>query len=93
MWSVIEFLNAERETPNHIHERLKNVYGNETVYISTVRTRIRLCNEAEGFSLHRSGSPTTATINELLRISVLSLFPSFSLPGVLCDPTDLIWRK
>ena len=26
-------------------------------------------------------------------IPVLSLFPSFSLPDVLCDPTDLIWRK
>ena len=24
---------------------------------------------------------------------VLFLFPSFSLPGVLCDPTDIIWRK
>jgi hypothetical protein len=24
---------------------------------------------------------------------VLSLFPYFSLPGVLCDSTDLIWRK
>ena len=24
---------------------------------------------------------------------VLSLIPSFSLPDVLCDPTDLIWRK
>ena len=23
----------------------------------------------------------------------LSLFPSFSLPDVLCDPIDLIWRK
>ena len=23
----------------------------------------------------------------------LSLIPSFSLPDVLCDPTDLIWRK
>jgi hypothetical protein len=23
----------------------------------------------------------------------LSLFPSFSLPDVLCNPTDLIWRK
>ena len=27
------------------------------------------------------------------RHPVLSLFPSFSLPDVLCDPTDLIWRK
>ena len=25
--------------------------------------------------------------------TVLSLIPSFSLPDVLCDPTDLIWRK
>ena len=25
--------------------------------------------------------------------SALSLFPSFYLPDVLCDPTDLIWRK
>ena len=24
---------------------------------------------------------------------VLSLIPSISLPDVLCDPTDLIWRK
>ena len=24
---------------------------------------------------------------------VLSLIPSFSIPDVLCDPTDLIWRK
>ena len=25
--------------------------------------------------------------------TVLSLIPSFSLPDVLCGPTDLIWRK
>ena len=24
---------------------------------------------------------------------ILFLFPSMSLPNVLCDPTDLIWRK
>ena len=24
---------------------------------------------------------------------VLSLFPSFFLPNVLCNPTDLIWKK
>ena len=24
---------------------------------------------------------------------ILSFFPSFSLPDMLCDPTDLIWRK
>ena len=34
-------------------------------------------------------------LNEKLGIthSVLSLIPSFSLPDVLRDPTDLIWRK
>ena len=25
--------------------------------------------------------------------SVLSFIPSFSFPDVLCDPTNLIWRK
>ena len=30
---------------------------------------------------------------ELQYHTVLSLFPSFALPDVLCDPTDLIWRK
>ena len=28
-----------------------------------------------------------------IRYPVLSLIPSFSLPDVLCDPTDLILRK
>ena len=37
-------------------------------------------------------------VNLIFKISeadlpILSFFPSFSLPGVLCDLTDLIWRK
>ena len=35
--SVIEFLTAEGEMPIRIHERLKNVYGDATVDVSTVR--------------------------------------------------------
>ena len=35
--SVIEFLTAESEMPIRIHERLKNVYGDATVDVSTVR--------------------------------------------------------
>ena len=35
--SVIEFLTAEGEIPIRIHERLKNVYGEATVDVSTVR--------------------------------------------------------
>ena len=31
--------------------------------------------------------------NTILPNPVLPLFPSFSLPDVLCDPSDLIWRK
>ena len=34
--SVIEFLTAEGEMPIRIHERLKNVYGDATVDVSTV---------------------------------------------------------
>ena len=35
--SVIEFLTAEGEMPIRIHDRLKNVYGDATVDVSTVR--------------------------------------------------------
>ena len=34
---MIEFLTAEGEMPIRIHERLKNVYGDATVDVSTVR--------------------------------------------------------
>ena len=39
--SVIVFLTAEGEIPIRIHERLKNVYGNATVDVSTVRRWVR----------------------------------------------------
>jgi len=34
---VIEFLHAEKIAPNDIHQRLLNVYGEQTVDVSTVR--------------------------------------------------------
>ena len=34
---VIEFLQAEKNAPNDIHRHLLNVYGDQTVYVSTVR--------------------------------------------------------
>jgi hypothetical protein len=34
---VIEFLTEEGEMPIRIHERLKNVYGDATEDVSTVR--------------------------------------------------------
>ena len=46
--SVIEFLTAEGEMPIRIHERLKNVYGDATVDVNTVRRWVRRCKEAEG---------------------------------------------
>ncbi|GJQ77293.1 hypothetical protein Trydic_g20715 [Trypoxylus dichotomus] len=46
--SVIEFLNTEGETPISIHERLKNVYGDVTVDVSTVRRWVHRYNELEG---------------------------------------------
>ena len=46
--SVIEFLTAEGELPIRIHERLKNVYGDATVDVSTVRRWVRRCKETEG---------------------------------------------
>jgi len=34
---VIEFLHAGKNAPNDIHRRLLNVYGDQTVDVSTVR--------------------------------------------------------
>ena len=45
--SVIEFLTAEGEMPIRILEMLKNVYGDATVDVSTVRRCVRRCKEAE----------------------------------------------
>ena len=62
--SVIEFLTAEGEMPIRIHERLKNVHGDATVDVSTVRRWVRRCKEAEGQTRladeMRSGRPATA---------------------------------
>ena len=46
--SEIEFLTAEGEMPIRIHERLKNVYSDSTVDVSTVRRWVCRCKEAEG---------------------------------------------
>ena len=46
--SVIEFLTAEGEIHIRIHGRLKNVYGDSAVDVSTVRLWVRRCKEAEG---------------------------------------------
>ena len=35
--SVIQFLTTEGEMPIRIHERLKNLYGDATVDVSTIR--------------------------------------------------------
>ena len=61
---MIEFLTAEGKMPIRIHERLKNVYGDATVDVSTVRRWVRSCKEAEGQTRladkRRSGRPATA---------------------------------
>ena len=45
----------------------------------------------------RDRNPTPSYRIRLIEIDrshpILSLIPSFSLPDVLCDPTDLIWSK
>ena len=45
---MIEFLTAEGEMPTCIHERLKIVYWDATVDVSTVRRWVRRCKGAEG---------------------------------------------
>nr|CAI5822724.1 unnamed protein product [Callosobruchus analis] len=71
---VIEFLNAEGETPIRIHERLKKVYGDVTVDVSTVRRWVRRCKEAEGQTPltdeKRSGRPNLKLRDGSLSFSI-----------------------
>ena len=71
--SVVEFLTAEGEMPIRLHERLKNVYGDATVDVGTVRRWVRGCKEAEGQTRltdeTRSGRPaTTVTPGNIQRV-------------------------
>ena len=39
--AVIEFLTAEKVPPIEIHRRMQAVYGDQCVYVSTVRRWVR----------------------------------------------------
>lgn len=92
--SVIEFLTAEGETPIRIHERLKNVYGDATVDVSTVRRWVRRCNEAAGQTPladeKRSGRPVTAvTPCNIQRVDEIIRGDRRVTTGELCRITSL----
>ena len=62
---MIEFLTAEGEMPIRIHERLKNVYGNAIVDVSTVRRwvcRFKKLKDKQSWLTKRgvAGRPATA---------------------------------
>ena len=65
---VIEYLTAEKVTPSSIHARLKAVYGDESIDLSTVRRWSKRLTEPSTDRRHaglgdapRSGRPRTAT--------------------------------
>jgi len=63
---VIEFLHAEKIAPNDIHQRLLNVYGDQTVDVSTVR-RWAACfssGESDVKDEPCSGRPCTAVTQQ-----------------------------
>ena len=59
---VIEFLHVAKIAPNDIHQRLLNVYGDQTVDVSTVRRRVARFSSGDGEvkDKPRSGRPCTA---------------------------------
>jgi len=59
---VIEFLHAENIAPNDIHRRLLNVYGDQTVDISTVKRWVARFSSGDSDvkDKPRSGRPYTA---------------------------------
>ena len=60
--SVTEFLHAEKIAPNDIHRRLLNVYGDQTVDVSTVRRWVARFSSGDSDVKYkpRSGRPCTA---------------------------------
>ena len=59
---VIEFLHAEKMAPNDIHQRLLNIYGDQTVDVSTVRRWVARFSSGDSNvkDRPRSGQPCTA---------------------------------
>ena len=59
---VIEFLHAEKIAPKDIHRRLVNVYGDQTVDVSTVRRWVARFSSGDSDvkDKPRSGRPCTA---------------------------------
>jgi len=59
---VIELLHAEKIAPNDIHRRLLNVYGDQTVDVSTVRRWVARFSSGDSDvkDKPRSGRPCTA---------------------------------
>ena len=59
---VTEFLNAEKIAPKYIHRRLLNVYGDQTVDVSTVRRWVARFSSGDSDvkGKPRSGRPCTA---------------------------------
>mgnify|MGYP003415101186 FL=1 len=67
--AVIEFLVAEGCEPIEIHRRLLNVFGNETVDVSTVRRWVLRAKNSDRGKLNisdadRSGRPVTVSTDE-----------------------------
>ena len=59
---VNEFLYAEKVSPNDIHQRLLNVYGDQTVDVITVGRWVTRCSsgDMDVKDKPRSGRPRTA---------------------------------
>jgi len=75
---VIEFLHAEKIAPNDIHRRLLNVYGDQTVDVSTVRRWVARFSSGDSDvkDKPRSGRPCTAVtprneerLDQLIRVN------------------------
>ena len=60
--SITEFLHVEKIAPNDIHQNLLNIYGDQTVYVSTVRRWVARFSSGDSnvTDKPRSGWPCTA---------------------------------
>ncbi|GBM15842.1 hypothetical protein AVEN_260121-1 [Araneus ventricosus] len=94
--TVIQFLRAKREHDSQIYRRMKEVYGEQCLALSTI---FRWCQRYEAGRINIkdvvTNSATTSTVNELIRQNRLTTTPEIAVELLIIKGTvhHIIHRK
>ena len=94
MKCIIKY-NTENMLNNNYNRNRRdvNVKSDEEYHFLKLLSNVPVVQDYDISNTRKATFPLFHGQYLLFRTTVHSLFPSFSLPNVLCDPTNLIWRK